>query len=100
MIVYLELLDQEWIIYFCKDPNKLPFFYPFDEFKSSLDMKSLSNNVSFINSLSSLSLKKSQIQNSDDFESFINKPCKFMFIYDSNSNELENPEYILFSNME
>lgn len=69
---------------------------PIDEFKSSLDMKSLSDNVSFINSLSSLNLKKSQIQNSDDFESFINKPCKFMLIYDSNSNELENPEYILF----
>lgn len=69
---------------------------PVDDFKSILDIKILSDNVSFINSLSSLGLKKSQIQDSEDFESFINKPCKFMLIYDSNSNELENPEYILF----
>jgi hypothetical protein len=41
-------------------------------------------------------LKKAQVQNTDDFETFVNKPCKFMFIYDVNSNELENPEYILF----
>jgi glycosyltransferase involved in cell wall biosynthesis len=47
---------------------------------------------------SEIGLKKSSIQNSDDFENFMNKPCKFMFIYKIESNELENPEYILFQN--
>jgi hypothetical protein len=32
---------------------------------------------------------------SDDYESFINKPCRFMFIYNIESNELENPNYLL-----
>lgn len=60
------------------------------------DLDTLSDNVEFINSLSSLSLKKSGLQNSDDFQTFLNKPCKFMFVFDINSNELENPIYLLF----
>jgi hypothetical protein len=67
-----------------------------EEFKDKLDIDTLSDNIEFINSLSSIGLKKSPIQNTDDFETFVNKPCKFMFLYDFNSNELENPEYILF----
>jgi|GEM_PF-2820265 len=67
-----------------------------DDFKNKLDLDILSDNTEFINSLSSIGLKKSTIQNSDDFQTFVNKPCKFMFLYDFNSSELENPEYILF----
>jgi hypothetical protein len=67
-----------------------------DSFKDKLDLDILVDNSEFINSLSSIGLKKSTINNSDDFQTFINKPCKFMFLYDFNSNELENPEYILF----
>jgi hypothetical protein len=69
-----------------------------DNFKNKLDIDFLSDNVEFINSLASIGLKKSQIENTDDYETFLNKPSKFMFIYDSNSNELENPEYIIFQN--
>jgi hypothetical protein len=43
-----------------------------------------------------LALKKSNIQLSDDYQTFINKPCKWMFIYDINANELEKPSYLLF----
>ena len=50
----------------------------------------------FLNSLASIALKKSGIQNTDDFENFLNKPCKFMLIYRVEANELENPSYILF----
>jgi hypothetical protein len=52
--------------------------------------------ANFINSLSSIGLKKSSVQNSLDFENFVNKPCKFMFLYSGESDELENPKYILF----
>ncbi len=66
------------------------------DFSDKLDIEILSNNTEFINSLTSIGLKKSSIQSTEDFETFLNKPCKFMLLYDFNSNELENPEYILF----
>ncbi len=69
---------------------------PQDDFKNILDIDVLSKNVEFFNSLNSLGLKGSNIQRSDDFQTFVNKPCKFMMIYKFDSNELENPKYILF----
>lgn len=60
------------------------------------DLDTLSDNVEFINSLSSLSLKKSEVNDTESFQTFLNKPCKFMFVFDINSNELENPIYLLF----
>ena len=72
------------------------FKLPKDEFVENLDIDYLSDNTVFINSLASIALKKSTVQSTDDFESFLNKPCKFMFIYKIEANELENPDYILF----
>jgi len=72
------------------------FNLPLDDFKDKLDLDALENNVEFINSLSSIALKKSALQHSDDYSTFLNKPCKFMFIYGINRNELENPDYLLF----
>lgn len=68
---------------------------PTDEFMPNLDLDFLSDSIEFINSLSSLALKKSELKNSDDYQTFLNKPCKFMFVYDINSNELENPVYLM-----
>lgn len=72
------------------------FKLPTDSFSDKLDLDFLSDNIEFINSLSSIALKKSELKNSDDFQTFLNKPCKFMFIFDINANELENPAYLLF----
>lgn len=72
------------------------FKIPKDSYQDKLDMDHLSDNVEFINSLASIALKKSQVQNTDDYQTFVNKPCKFMFIYGVESNEIENPIYILF----
>lgn len=72
------------------------FKLPTDDFSQKLDLDFLSDNIEFINSLSSLALKKSALENSDDYQTFLNKPCRFMFIYNINSNELENPIYLLF----
>jgi hypothetical protein len=69
---------------------------PVDDFKDRLDFEFLQDNVEFINSLSSIAIKKSQLQNSEDYQTFLNKPCKFMFLYDINSNELQNPVYLMF----
>lgn len=59
-----------------------------------LDLEHLSKNNEFINSLSSLGLKKSNVENTDDYETLLNKSCRFMLIYRIEANELENPEYI------
>jgi hypothetical protein len=69
---------------------------PKEFYQERLTLDFLSNNIEFINSLSSLGLKKSSVQLTDDYQTFVNKPCKWMFIYDINSNELENPLYIVF----
>jgi len=66
------------------------------EFQDKLDLDELSSNIEFINSISSIGLKKSALQNTDDFETFVNNPCRFILLYDFNANELENPDYILF----
>jgi hypothetical protein len=71
------------------------FKLPKDDYIDKLDLEYLSDNIEFINSLSSIGLKKSNIQNSEEFETFVNKPCRFMFIYNIESNELENPNYLL-----
>ncbi len=72
------------------------FHLPVEEYKDKLDLDFLEDHVEFINSLSSIALKKSNLEHSDSYETFLNKPCKFMFIYGINKNELENPEYLLF----
>ena len=73
----------------------------YDEFNLSKDFKiqdlnNISESIEFFNSLNSIGLRKSSIQDSSDYETFVNKPCKFMFIYKFDSSDLENPEYILF----
>lgn len=72
------------------------FSLPKDDFSDKLNLDLLTTSPEFINSLSSIGLKKSNVQNSDDYETYLNKPCRFMMIYNIESNELENPSYILF----
>ena len=59
------------------------------------DLDYFNNNEDFISSLSSIGLKKSNMENTEDYETFMNTPCRFMFIYDIKSNELENPLYLM-----
>jgi len=66
-----------------------------DFYTGRLDLDFLHDNIEFINSLSSIALKKSEVQSTDDYQTFVNKPCKFMFIYGMEKNELENPTYML-----
>ena len=72
------------------------FKLPKDDFEKKLNLDILTANPEFINSLASIGLKKSSVQNSEDFETFLNKPCRFMLIYRVEANELESPSYILF----
>jgi hypothetical protein len=72
------------------------FHLPKDDFVDKMNLDLLTTNTEFINSLSSIGLKKSGITNSEDFETFFKRPCRFMFIYRIEANELENPNYIIF----
>jgi hypothetical protein len=72
------------------------FKLPKDDFADKLNLDLLTNNPGFINSLSSVGLKKSTLFNTSDFETFINKPSRFVLIYRVEANELENPNFILF----
>lgn len=65
-----------------------------EDHKTDIDF--LSNDVYFLNSLASISFKKSSVQNTDDLECYINKPCRFMLIYKVEKNELEDPSFIIF----
>lgn len=67
-----------------------------EDYRGKMDLDFLDKDVEFLNSLSSIALKKSEVQKSDYFETFLDKPCKFMFVYGAEKNELENPEYLLF----
>lgn len=72
------------------------FSLPKDQFVDKLNLDVLTANPEFIHSLSSIGLKKSGLQNTDELETFASKPCRFMLIYRIEANELENPEYIIF----
>lgn len=72
------------------------FNLPEDDFSDKLNLDLLTTNSEFINSLSSIGLKISSLQNTDDLETFVNKPCRFLFIYRIEANELENPNYLIF----
>lgn len=72
------------------DILKLP-----EDYTGKLNLDFLVDDVVFINSLASIGLKKSTLQNSEDFETYLTKPCRFMMIYNVESNELENPVFIL-----
>jgi hypothetical protein len=66
-----------------------------EDYNQKLDLDYLSDDIFFINSLASIGLKKTSLQNSEDYETYLAKPCRFMFIYRVESNEIEDPEFIL-----
>jgi hypothetical protein len=62
---------------------------------TNIDLESLDKNTDFISKLSNLDLKKSNMQLSSDYETFLDLSIRFMFIYDKKQNELETPYYLL-----
>lgn len=70
-----------------------------DQFKFLVDknstIESICENPEFISDLSKLGYKLGEIENSDDYQTFIDKTIKFCLIRDKNSNDLNNPLFIL-----
>lgn len=63
--------------------------------QSNEDIEDIANNVKFIEKLSENNLKKSEIHNTEDYETFMDKPLKFMPIWGAEDNELMNPRYLM-----
>lgn len=72
------------------------FKLPKDDSSYKTDLNVFNKNPNFIYSLSSIGLKNSSLQSTDDLETFVNRPCRFVMIYRIEANELENPDFILF----
>jgi hypothetical protein len=67
-----------------------------NEFEDKLNLDLLTTNPNFIKNIRTNGFKKSNVTNSEDFETFLNKPCKFMLIHKIDLDELQNPDYIVF----
>lgn len=65
------------------------------KYKGKVDIDSLSEDSNFMESLSNIGLRKSNVQNTSDFETFLGKPLKFMPIFRVEDNDLMNPMFIL-----
>ena len=62
---------------------------------NNTDLQRLNGDENFVNLLSKSGLKKSDMEDSINYETFLSTPCRFMFIYDIKANELETPYYLL-----
>jgi len=62
---------------------------------TNIDLKNLDKDNSFITTLSDNGLKKSNMEITSDYETFLKTPCRFMFIYDKKASDLDNPYYLL-----
>jgi hypothetical protein len=71
----------------------------YDEFNYLVDsgknIESIINSDDFIRALSKLGYKPSEIENTDDFQTFIDKTIKFCLIREKEDNDLNNPLFIL-----
>ena len=62
---------------------------------SNTDLVALDNDSNFIKLLAKNNMKKSSMELSSDYETFLNSPCRFMFISNINASDLDNPIYLL-----
>jgi hypothetical protein len=62
---------------------------------ANIDLENLDKDSSFITTLSDNGLKKSNMEITSDYETFLKTPCRFMFIYDKKASNLDNPYYLL-----
>lgn len=66
-----------------------------NEFENKLNLDTLTSDPNFIEKLNRKSLKNSNVTKTEDFETFLNKPCMFMLIHKKNLDELQS-DYIIF----
>lgn len=62
------------------------------------NLEFLIKNDKFIEHIASIGMRNSAIENTADFETFLKNPCRFVFISNINSSELETPNYIILQN--
>lgn len=63
--------------------------------KDSESIEAISKDIDFLRSISKFGYKISDVDNTDDYETFIDRTIKFSLIRKKESNDLNNPDYIL-----
>jgi len=61
----------------------------------NIDLESLDKDNDFISKLSEIGMKKSNMEITSDYETFLETPCRFMFIFDKDATSLTNPYFLL-----
>lgn len=74
--------------------NEISLSKIFGEYASD-DLETFCNNVDFIKSITKENLKKSEITDSSDFSTYFNTPFLFLFLYNYDDSELEEPKYLM-----
>lgn len=62
---------------------------------SDLNLDDLSENAEFNKVLRIKGLKKSNVEHTDDYETFLINPFKYLLIMDKNKTDLEDPDFII-----
>lgn len=64
----------------------------------NMDLELLSSDSKFATALQNKGLKIGNVENTDDYETFVSRSMKFMPIRQEDANELMNPKYIIIQN--
>ncbi len=67
----------------------------FDIHLKSTNIDSLYNDIKFEKNIIDADYRKSELFDTIDYETFLDKPLKFFFLYEKNKNDLENPSNII-----
>ena len=72
--------------------------FDFELENDNMDLELLSGNSKFVTALQNKGLKVGNVENTDDYETFVSRSMKFMPIRQEDANELMNPKYIIIQN--
>ncbi len=74
-------------------------FKEFDLSNNFIKIEDVYNDIEFNKNMSE-NYKKSQIYNTKDYETFLDSPIKYFFLFGIDKNELENPSYIVLETVD
>ena len=89
----LSVVEQSILDSIKADPIDINTF--FNERIPTEELDQLSNNSDFNNLLKVKGLSKSGVEHTDDYETFLLNPFKYLLIKDKNKSDLDNPDFII-----
>lgn len=89
----LSVVEQSILDSIKADPIDINTF--FNEKLPTKELDQLVNNSDFNNLLKMKGLSKSSVEHTDDYETFLINPFKYLLIKSKNKNDLQNPDFII-----